>query len=111
LAYGHDDSMHVESELAVGNQRRLAPAPRVWLARARTHELEAGDNAVLAQDAHRLRLPEEDDAMFLRELVLVLERRHLLLTATVNQMGGFRFYALERVQDAHSGVARPHDPN
>src|SRR5947209_11436626 len=49
--------------------------------------------------------------MLLRELVLMLERRHLLLTATVNQMGGFGAEALERDQDAHCGVARPNDRN
>src|SRR5205807_3983008 len=97
--------------VAGGSRLRVAQAPAVWVARARTHALRAGDNAVLAQDAHRLRLPVEDDAMFLRELVLVLDRRHLLLTATVNQMGGFGAEALERDQDAHCGVARPNDRN
>ena len=39
------------------------------------HAFEAGDDAVRAKDANRLRLPEEDDGVLLGELIFVRQRR------------------------------------
>src|SRR5712691_6175726 len=105
LANRADNHVHLDTELAAGDRHRRAPAARVRRTQFCAHALQPGDRRFAAQHANRLRLPEENDTVVFRQLIFVLERRHFLFAAPINQINHLRAQAPRRGDDVDRGVA------